>query len=107
MAGEQALVGRDIDNGEDDMVKDEETHDITDSDHDDVLVDQVEHGLDEDDNNDGHNGNEESESEDSHEESGHGRESHDVPTSTSRVIPSETSSPVVLIHCRARSDRVV
>ena len=54
--------------------------------------------MDEDDNSDGHNCDEESESEDSHEESGYGRESHDVPASTSRVIPFETSSPAVLTH---------
>ena len=61
-------------------------------------MDQVGHGLDEDDSSDGHHGDEESESEDSHKEGGHGRESHDVPASTSGVIPSETSYPAVLTH---------
>ena len=98
MAGEQAPVGGDIDEGEDNMVEDDETHDIADSDDDDVLVDQVGHGLDEDDSSYGHHGDEESESEDSHEEGGHGRESHDVPASTSSVIPSETSSPAIFTH---------
>ena len=98
MAGEQALVGGDMDEGEDDTVEDNETHDIADSDDDDVLVDQVGHGLDEDDNSYGHHDDEESESEDSHKEGGHGRESHDVPASTSGVIPSETFSPAVLTH---------
>ena len=98
MAGKKALVGRDMDEGEDDMVEDDETHDIADSNHDDVLVDQVEHGLDEDDSSDGHNGNEESESKDSHKESRHGRESYDVEASTSRINPSETPSLVVLTH---------
>ena len=98
MAGEQAPIGGDVDEGEDNMVEDDETHDIADSDHDDTLVDQVGHGLDEDDSSDGHHSDEESESEDSHKESGHGRESHDVPASTSGVIPSETSSPAVLTH---------
>ena len=97
-AREQALVGGDMDEGEDDMVEDNKTHDIADSDHDDILVDQVRHGLDKDDSSDGHHDDEESESEDSHKESGHGRESHDVPASTSGVIPSETSSPAVLTH---------
>ena len=98
MAGEKAPIGRDMDKGEDDMVEDGETHDIAESDHNDVLVDQVRHGLDKDDSCDGHNGNEESESEDSHKESGHGRESHDVPASSSRVIPSETSSSAILTY---------
>ena len=98
MAGEQAPVGGDMDDGEDDMVEDDETHDIADSDDDDVLVDQVGHGLDEGDSSYGHHGDEELESEDSHEEGKHGRESHDVPASTSGVIPSETSSPAVLTH---------
>ena len=107
MAGKQTPIGGDMDEGEDDMVEDNETHDIADSDDDDnVLVDQVGHGLDEDDNSDGHYGDEESESEDSHEEGGHGRESHDVPASTSGVIPSETSSPVVLTHS-VRLDQTV
>ena len=40
MAGEQApKFGGDMDEGEDDMVEDDETHDIANSDHDDVLVD--------------------------------------------------------------------
>ena len=98
MAGEQAPVGGDMDEGEDDMEEDDETHDIADFDHDNVLVDQVGHGLDKDDSSDGHHGDEESESEDSYEEGGHVRESHDVPASTSGVIPSETSSPAVLTH---------
>ena len=98
MAGEQAPVGGDMDEGEDDMVEDDETHDIADPDDDDVLVDQVGHGLDEDDSSDGHHGDEESESEDSHEEGRHGRESHDVLASTFGVIPSKTSSLAVLTH---------
>ena len=98
MAGEQAPNGVDMDEGEDDMVEDDETHDIADSNHDNVLVDQVGHGLDDDDNNNGNNNDEESESEDNHEDRGHGRESHDVLACASHVIPSETSSPVVLTH---------
>ena len=98
MAREQAPIGGDMDEGEDNMVEDNKAHDIADSDDDDVLVDQVGHDLDEDDSSDGHHGDEESESEDSNEEGGHGRESHDVPASTSGVIPSKTSSPAILTH---------
>ena len=106
MAREQAPVGGDMDEDEDELVEDEETHDIADSDDDDVLVDQVGHGLNEDDSSYGHHGNKESELEDSHEEGGHGRESHDVPASTSGVIPSDTSSPAVFTHS-VRLDQTV